>query len=86
MPMKRSVKKVRRVRRQRGKGFMDFISRAGSFLKNSKLISTVANGLGAAGVPLAGQIGSVANSLGFGRRRRGSGLRLAGGGLRRRRR
>ena len=80
MPMKRSVKKVRRVRRMRGRGVMDWIKKAGGFLQKSKLISTVANGLASAGVPLAGSIGSVAGSLGFGRRsRRGAGLHLAGG-------
>ena len=79
MPMKRSVKKVRRVRRMRGRGLMDFISRAGNFLRSSKLVSTVANGLSSAGVLYAGAVGSAAGALGCGRKRRGSGLRLAGG-------
>ena len=85
MPMKRSVKKVRRVRRMRGRGLMDFLGKANNFLRNSKLVSTVGSALGAAGVPFASQIGSVAGSLGYGRRRRGSGLGLAGGRRRRRR-
>ena len=73
----------RRGRRMRGRGFMDFISKAGDFLKKSKLISTVGSALGAAGIPFASQIGSVAGSLGFGRRRhrRGHGLHLAGGSM-----
>ena len=79
MPMKRSVKKVRRVRRMRGKGFMDFLGKANNFLKSSKLVSTIGSALGSAGIPFASQIGSVAGSLGYGRRRRGSGLHLAGG-------
>ena len=79
MPMKRSVMKVRRVHRMRGKGLMSFLGKANNFLRNSKLVSTIGNSLGAAGVPFASQIGSVAGSLGYGRRRRGRGLRLAGG-------
>ena len=66
----------------RGKGFMNFLSKANSFLKNSKLVSGVGSALGARGVPYASQIGSVAGSLGYGRRR-GYGLRLAGAGYRR---
>lgn len=64
---------------------MDFL--ANNFLKNSKLVSTVGSALGAAGVPFASQIGSVAGALGYGRRYRGYrgyGLNLAGaGGMRR---
>lgn len=86
MPPRRSSRAPRR-RRQRGRGIMDFISKAGKFLKDSKLISTVGNALGQAGIPLASQIGSVAGSLGFGRsmvrRRRGGALKLAGGMRRR---
>lgn len=78
MPMKRSTKKVRRVRRMRGKGIMSFLGRANDFLKKSKLVSSVGSALGAAGVPFASQISGVANSLGYGRR--GSGLSLAGAG------
>ena len=68
-------------RRQRGRGFMDFLGKANNFLKSSKLVSTVGNALGAAGVPLAGQIGSVAGRFGYGRKRMGRGLRLAGRGI-----
>ena len=68
----------------RGRGFMDFLSKANGFLRNSKLISSVGSALGSAGVPFASQIGSVAGSLGYGyRRRRGGALRLAGAGRRR---
>ena len=66
----------------RGRGFMDFLSKANNFLKQSKLVSGVGSALGAMGVPYAGQIGSVAGSLGYGMRR-GRGLRLAGGYRRR---
>ena len=72
-------------RRMHGGGFMDFMSKASGFLKNPKLISTIANGLDAAGVPIAGTVGSIAGKLGYGRtyrrHRRGGALRLAGGSL-----
>src|SRR4051794_29570785 len=48
-------------RRMRGRGFMDFLGKTNSFLKNSKLISTVGNALADAGVPIAGQIAGVAS-------------------------
>ena len=76
-------RKLGRRRRMRGRGFASFLGKANSFLKNSKLISGVGGALGAMGVPYASQIGSVAGSLGYGRR--GGGLRLAGAGYRRRR-
>jgi hypothetical protein len=44
----------------RGRGFMDFLKSAGSFISKSKLISTIGSALGAAGVPFAGAIGSAA--------------------------
>lgn len=69
----------------RGRGFLDFLGKANNFLKNSKLISSVGSALGAAGIPFASQIGSVAGSLGYGmRRHRGYGLNLAGAGSMRR--
>ena len=65
-----------------GAGFWgDLVSGAHNFLKKSKLISTVGSALGGVGVPYAGNIGSIAGSLGYGRRRvgrprgRGVGLR-----------
>lgn len=84
----RRAHRVHRMRhkRQRGRGFMDFLSGANNFLKSSKLVSTIGSALGSAGVPFASQIGSVAGSLGYGRRRRGHGLGLAGAGRRRRHR
>ena len=79
MPTRRKV--AGRRRKMRGRGFADFLSKANNFLKSSKLVSTVGSALGAAGLPFASQIGSVAGSLGYGRR--GRGLRLAGGYRRR---
>ena len=84
MPARRMARGIGRRRRMRGRGIGDFLKRANSFLKSSKLVSTVGNALGAAGIPFASQIGSVAGSLGYGRRRRGGALRLAGGMRRRR--
>ena len=84
MPARRMARGIGRRRRMRGRGIGDFLKRANSFLKSSKLVSTVGNALGAAGIPFASQIGSVAGSLGYGRRRRGGALRLAGAGCRRR--
>ena len=76
-------------RKLRGRGFMKFISKANDFLKKTKAISRIGGLLGSR-IPLAGQIGSVARSIGYGRRcgrRRGSGVSLSGrsGGMRRRR-
>ena len=86
MPVSRSHRVYRlRHKRQHVRGFMDFIGKVGSFLKSSKLVSTVANGLSSAGVPYAGAIGSAAGALGYGRKRRGKGLGLAGMGRRRHR-
>ena len=67
---------------------MSFLTKASDFLKSSKLGSTIANGLGAAGIPYASSVGSALGSIGYGRRRsrRGSGLSLAGAGRRQRRR
>ena len=65
-------------RRHRGRGLMDFLGKANNFLRNSKLISSVASALPGVG-PV---IGNVAGALGYGRRRRrlGRGLSLAGHG------
>lgn len=88
MPMHR-VHRMRH-RRQRGRGIMDFLGKANTFLKNSKLISSVGSALGNAGVPYAGDIGAAAGAFGYGRRltrrrHHGRGLSLAGMGHRRRR-
>ena len=83
MPLVRRARRVRH-RRQRGRGLMDWLGKANNFLKSSKLVSTVGNALGSAGVPFASQIGNIAGSLGYGRRvRKGRGLTLAGGMRRR---
>ena len=88
MPRK-TTRKTRRRHSMKGKGFMDFIRKVGSFLHKSKLISTVGNALGTA-FPIAGTIGRAAGSVGFGRRRLvhtkiarrrlGAGTTLAGAG------
>jgi hypothetical protein len=79
----RRSRRAKGLKSMRGAGFMDFLSKANSFLKNNKIISSVGEALGKMGVPLAGSIGSAAGALGYGRRKsmRGKALRLAGGGL-----
>ena len=86
MPIRRT-RRVHRLRhtRQRGRGFMSFLGKANTFLKNSKLVSSIGSALGQAGVPYASDVAGVASSLGYGRRRHGKGLGLAGGSRRRRR-
>ena len=79
MPRKTSQTRRRGGRRMKGKGFIDFFKKVGSWFKSNKIISTVGNALGAAGVPYASKIGSVAGSIGLGRKRGGA-LRLAGAG------
>ena len=59
-----------RKRRQNGEGFKDVIGKINNFLKKSKIISTAAKALGTAGLPYATKIGTHAESLGYGRRRR----------------
>ena len=84
MPRRTSLK--RRGGRRRGGSFGSFLKGANSFLKKSGLLSTLGN-LGSQIVPgkwgqRIGKAGSIAGSLGYGRRRRrcGGALRLAGGG------
>lgn len=83
MPARKMARAPRRRRKMRGRGIMSFLGKANDFLRNSKLVSTVGNALGSAGIPFASQIGNIAGSLGYGRksamRRRGGALRLAGG-------
>ena len=62
------VGRRRRVRRG-GSKFTDFLSKANNFLRDHKVVSTVANALGSVGVPFASKIGSVASNLGYGRKR-----------------
>ena len=85
MPARRSSRKVGRRRKMRGGSILGFLGKANNFLRSSKLVSTVGSALGAAGLPFASQIGSVAGRLGYGRKR-GYGLNLAGAGMRRSRR
>ncbi len=56
-------------KRKKGKGIKDILSKANKFLRKTKLISTVGSALGAVGVPYAGQVGSIAGTLGYGRRK-----------------
>ena len=58
----------RKVKRKAGRGIKDVFNKVNNFLKKSKLVSTVGNALGAAGVPYASAIGATAGSLGYGRR------------------
>ena len=85
MPVRRLVSRRSRLRggrrRMRGAGFMDFVKKANSFLRDNKVISTIGNALGSIGVPMASNIAGVAGKLGYGRKRRGGALRLAGMGL-----
>ena len=83
MPARRSSRKVGRRRKMRGGSILGFLGKANSFLRNSKLVSTIANGLGAVGVPYAGRVGNIAGRLGYGRKSHGYGLSLAGGRRRR---
>ena len=82
---------MRRGRRMRGRGVMDWIKRAGSFIKDHGLISQGAS-LASKFLPaqysgIANTIASGAKAVGLGRRRRrGGGLTLAGAGYHTRRR
>lgn len=94
MPKRRSRKVVSRQRRRVGArrggswaGFKKFMGSANKFLRKTKLISRVGKMAHMAGVPYAGTIGTVAGTLGYGRRRtvrrrrRGKGVSPAGGGV-----
>lgn len=75
-------KKKRRMRRMRGRGkFIDWAKRVNKSLRKSKLLSQLGSAYGSTGLPGSAQIGTaagIAEKLGYGRRRRGYGLRLAG--------
>ena len=72
--------RLRRRRRRHGGSWLgDKISQAHNWIKKNKLVSTVANALGSVGVPYAGTIGSVAQKLGYGKRRRRVRRRVVGG-------
>ena len=59
-----------RRHRYRGRGFFDFIKKAGKWLKKNRIISQVGSVLGEAGVPYASRISKGAAAVGYGRRRR----------------
>jgi hypothetical protein len=79
----------RRRRRMHGRGIGDFLKKANSYLRDSKIISKVANTLSDAGIApgITGNVAKVASVLGYGRHRRhrmhhrGGALKLAGMGL-----
>ena len=75
-----------RRRHMRGASLLDWMKRAGSFIKSNKLVSRGLNALSGVVGPqysgLAKTASGVASSLGYGRRRvRGGALSLAGGSL-----
>lgn len=64
----------------RGAGIGSWLLKANTYLRKTKLLSTVAKALGGVGVPYSAPIGTALGFLGYGRRRRyGGGLGLAGG-------
>jgi hypothetical protein len=50
--------------------FTDAIKPVGDFLRKTKVVSKAGKFLGSVGVPYAGNIGAVADELGYGKRRR----------------
>ena len=63
-----------RSRKMRGRGLMDWIKKAHSFIKKNKLISRLASGYSQTGLPYAGAIGiggAAAKMAGYGKRTRG---------------
>ena len=73
----------RRTRRVKGGSLSSWIKKAGEWLKKHQVVSRVGNLLGTMGVPMAGTIGKMAGSVGYGRRRRrvGYGLKTSGMGM-----
>ena len=79
-------------RKLKGRGFMDFIKKANNWLRRTQIVSKLGNAYakygGMVGLPQTSNVGrmaGVAGQLGYGRRRmrrRGAGLRLAGGSRR----
>ena len=59
-------KRKRKVVRRSGRGFFDKIKSGLNWLKNKKVISTVANAL-APSIPAAAKVASVSSALGYGR-------------------
>lgn len=63
-----------RSRKMKGRGLLDWIKKAHSFIKKNKLISRLASGYSQTGLPYAGAVGiggSISKQLGYGRRTRG---------------
>jgi len=69
-PKKRSS---RRRKPQHGEGFFDVIKKVGGFLKDSKILSTVASMVPHPGVQA---VGRVTGQLGLGRKRKSKALKL----------
>jgi hypothetical protein len=67
-----SGRKRRHRRAMHGRGLFSWLKKAHDWVKNNKIISTVGSAL--SGLPVignvAGVVGSVADTLGYGRRRR----------------
>jgi len=74
-------------KRVRGGSFKSFLKNAHDFIKRNRVISKLASGYSAMGLPyggIVGMAGRVAKSHGYGRRpKRGMGLKTSGGALRR---
>jgi hypothetical protein len=78
-----------RSRKMKGRGLLDWIKKAHSFIKKNKLISRLAQGYSMSGLPYAGAVGvggKLASMSGYGRRTRGRVImrrrRIVGGALR----
>jgi hypothetical protein len=76
-------KVARRTLKGRGR-ILDWLKRANTHLRKTKMLSKLGSRYGKSGLPYAGSVGTaagIAQSLGYGRRRaiKGRGLRLAGG-------
>ena len=86
MPRKTKSRTLRTRRRMRGHGkIIDWFKRAAATLRKNKTLSRLGSAYGSSGLPgssYASKIGGVAAKMGYGRRRRGRGLGLAGGALR----
>jgi hypothetical protein len=58
----------RKCRKQKGRGFLDFLKPVAGFLKDSKIISSVASLIPH---PVGQTVGQVARAVGLGRKRKG---------------
>lgn len=70
----------RRHKKMRGSGIFDWVSRANGFLRKHKILSRVGSTFSGFH-PLIGHASKVASTLGYGRKRHGGALKLAGAGL-----